>query len=113
MRTESPLHFSAKNMAPSFMNAMSYGESILSTTSSVVAVGAAAHTLPDRARPMDAAKAWRMMWFMSESPVSLVGWPMAALTSHTTAGDAPCRRCARCSDPRNATIKFTVAIQHV
>jgi hypothetical protein len=48
------LHFSVKNMVPSFMNAMSQGESILSTTSSVVTVGAAANTPPDSARPTEA-----------------------------------------------------------
>jgi hypothetical protein len=54
-RTESPLHFSVKNMVPSFMNAMSQGDSILSTTSSVVTVGAAAKEPPDSARPTEAA----------------------------------------------------------
>src|SRR5918993_281843 len=48
-RTESPLHFSVKNMVPSFMNAMSQGESSLSTTSSVETVGAAANKLLDSA----------------------------------------------------------------
>ncbi len=53
-RTESPLHFSVKNMVPSFMNAMSQGESILSTKSSVATVGAAANKLLDSARPTEA-----------------------------------------------------------
>jgi hypothetical protein len=54
-RTESPLHFSVKNMVPSFMKAMSQGESILSTKSSVETVGAAANKLPDSAKQAEAA----------------------------------------------------------
>jgi hypothetical protein len=71
IRTESPLHFSVKNMVPSFMNAMSQGESILSTKSSVETIGAAANKLPDRAKPMEAANAFLIICAMSRVSCSI------------------------------------------
>ena len=50
IRTDRPLHFSVKNMVPSFKNDMSHGNSSLPTATSVVKTGAAAY------RPLDATK---------------------------------------------------------
>jgi hypothetical protein len=52
--TERPLHFSVKNIVPSFKNETSHGESNLPTTTSVDKIGAAAKTAPDAAKPSEA-----------------------------------------------------------
>ena len=52
--TERPLHFSVKNIVPSFKNETSHGESNLPTTTSVDKTGAAAKTAPEAAKPSEA-----------------------------------------------------------